>query len=96
MTNVMATATTAQKAITFIPATIDIHRQSSLTVITKRRTAGYARVSTEKDEQQTSQEAQVDYYTKYIKSRDDWEFICVYTDDGFRRHPPPSARGSSA
>ncbi len=27
-------------------------------------------------------EAQVDYYTKYIKSRDDWEFVDVYTDEG--------------
>jgi len=25
-------------------------------------------------------EAQVDYYTNYIKSRDDWEFVSVYTD----------------
>ena len=27
-------------------------------------------------------EAQVDYYTKYIQSRDDWEFVKVYTDEG--------------
>ena len=25
-------------------------------------------------------EAQIDYYTNYIKSRDDWEFVDVYTD----------------
>jgi len=30
----------------------------------------------------TSYEAQVDYYTNYIKSRDDWTFISVYTDEG--------------
>ncbi|GHU56675.1 hypothetical protein AGMMS49975_20440 [Clostridia bacterium] len=35
-----------------------------------------------KDEQQTSYEAQVDYYTNYIKSREDWTFIAVYTDEG--------------
>ncbi|MDR1805607.1 MAG: recombinase family protein, partial [Clostridium sp.] len=34
------------------------------------------------DEQLTSYEAQVDYYTKFIKSREDWEFIMVYTDEG--------------
>lgn len=25
---------------------------------------------------------QVDYYTNYIKSRDDWDFIAIYTDEG--------------
>lgn len=49
---------------------------------TKRRVAAYARVSTDRDEQFTSYEAQVDYYTKYIKGRDDWEFVKVYTDEG--------------
>jgi DNA invertase Pin-like site-specific DNA recombinase len=48
----------------------------------KRRAAGYARVSTDKEEQQTSYEAQVDYYTKYISEREDWEFVTVYTDEG--------------
>ena len=48
----------------------------------KRRAAGYARVSTEKEEQETSFDAQVKYYTEYIQSRPDWEFVDVYTDDG--------------
>ena len=48
----------------------------------KRKVAGYARVSTEFEEQQTSYEAQIEYYTNYIKSRDDWEFVKVYTDEG--------------
>ena len=48
----------------------------------KRKVAGYARVSTDHDEQFTSYEAQVDYYTNYIKSRDDWEFVGIYTDEG--------------
>ena len=30
----------------------------------------------------TSYEAQIDYYTQYIKARDDWEFVKVYTDEG--------------
>ena len=49
---------------------------------TKRRVAGYARVSTDSDEQFTSYEAQIEYYTEFIKSRPDWEFIKVYTDEG--------------
>ncbi len=44
--------------------------------------AGYARVSTDHEEQASSYEAQVDYYTAYINSRDDWEFAGIYTDEG--------------
>ena len=42
--------------------------------------AGYARVSTDSDEQFTSYEAQVEYYTNYIKSNPRWEFVGVYTE----------------
>jgi DNA invertase Pin-like site-specific DNA recombinase len=48
----------------------------------KRKVAGYARVSTEYEEQQTSYEAQIEYYTNYIRNRDNWEFVKVYTDEG--------------
>lgn len=48
----------------------------------KRRVAGYARVSTDSDEQFTSYEAQVDYYTSFIQANPDWEFVKVYTDEG--------------
>lgn len=44
--------------------------------------AGYARVSTDHDDQFSSYTAQVDYYTNYIKSRNDWEFVNEYTDEG--------------
>ena len=68
--------------VTTIPVTKNMHTALSSTAITKRRVAGYARVSTDSDEQVTSYEAQIDYYTKYIKSRDDWQFTKVYTDEG--------------
>ena len=48
----------------------------------KRKVAAYAKVSTDHEEQQTSYEAQVKYYTNYIQSRSDWEFVAVYTDEG--------------
>jgi predicted site-specific integrase-resolvase len=57
--------------VTFIPATINPATRLPTIGIHKRRTAGYARVSTDKDEQFTSYEAQVDYYTKYIKEHSD-------------------------
>lgn len=47
----------------------------------KRKTAGYARVSTDSEEQLTSYEAQVEYYTNYIKSQPEWEFAGVYTNE---------------
>ncbi|MBQ2615841.1 MAG: recombinase family protein [Synergistaceae bacterium] len=48
----------------------------------KLRVAAYARVSTEQDEQQNSYEAQVNYYTSYIKANDQWEFAGIYSDEG--------------
>ena len=48
----------------------------------KKRVAGYARVSTELEEQANSYQAQVAFYTQYIKSNPDWVFINVYTDEG--------------
>ena len=72
----------ANKKVTTIPATITKFAQKPINKVSKRKVAGYARVSTDSEEQQTSYEAQVDYYTNYIKSRDDWEFVEVYTDEG--------------
>ena len=43
--------------------------QSTLAPAVKKRVAAYARVSTEHEEQQSSYEAQVDYYTRKITER---------------------------
>lgn len=68
--------------ITVIPATRNIHTKAPANEKPIRRVAGYARVSTDSEEQLTSYEAQVDYYTKYIRSNPDWKFVGVYTDEG--------------
>ena len=70
------------RAITVIPATIKPVTRMANTSRAKRRVAGYARVSTDSEEQLTSYEAQVDYYTRYIQGRSDWQFVDVYTDEG--------------
>lgn len=70
------------RAVTMIPATKNKFTALPIASIAKRRVAGYARVSTDSDEQFTSYEAQIDYYTKFIKAREDWEFVTVYTDEG--------------
>lgn len=72
----------ASRAVTVIPATINLHSQAPMVAAGKRRVAGYARVSTDSDEQFTSYEAQVDYYTRYIQNNPEWEFVAVYTDEG--------------
>lgn len=48
----------------------------------KKRVAAYARVSTEYEEQVSSYAAQIDYYTKLIHSKKEWEFVKIYTDEG--------------
>ena len=48
----------------------------------KKQVAAYARVSTDSDEQLSSYEAQVAFYTQHIKSNPEWEFVGVYTDEG--------------
>ena len=70
------------KKITTIPATLTRFTATPINQQKKRRVAGYARVSTDHDDQFSSYAAQVDYYTNYIKGRDDWEFVEVYTDEG--------------
>ena len=70
------------KSVITIPATKNRFTADSLGSLKKRRVAAYARVSTDHEEQQSSYEAQVDYYTNYINSRDDWEFVSVYADEG--------------
>ena len=73
---------TAARSVTVIPPTINPLTHLSKVTMQKRRVAGYARVSTDSDEQFTSYEAQVDYYTRYIKQNPEWEFVKVYTDEG--------------
>lgn len=68
--------------VTMIPATINPLTHLPKETTQKRRVAGYARVSTDSDEQFTSYEAQVDYYTKFIQSKPEWDFVKVYTDEG--------------
>ena len=70
------------KNVITIPASISRITAVPLGTKQKRKVAAYARVSTDHEEQLTSYEAQVDYYTKYIKNRDDWTFVNVYTDEG--------------
>ena len=54
------------KTVTTIPATISKFTAAPIDSKVKRKVAGYARVSTDHEDQVSSYTAQVDYYTKYI------------------------------
>lgn len=47
----------------------------------KLRVAAYARVSSDSADQLNSFAAQVEYYTNYIQSKDEWEFAGLYADE---------------
>ncbi len=70
------------KRITAIPATLNRFTSAPIYAAEKKKVAGYARVSTDLEEQQSSYEAQMDYYRTYITSRNDWEFVGMYSDEG--------------
>ncbi len=57
-------------------------RQSINGEIPKLRVAAYGRVSTDHEEQESSYEAQVAYFTKYITEHDGWELAGIYADPG--------------
>lgn len=71
-----------KKTVITIPATIDTATALPISGGRKRRVAAYARVSTDHEEQTQSFAVQSAYYTSYIRSRGDWEFIRIYTDEG--------------
>lgn len=68
--------------ITVIPQTVNPQTRLSAIEVVKRKVAGYARVSTDLEEQITSYQAQRKYYTEYIQKNPDWEFAGMYTDEG--------------
>ena len=70
------------RAVKVIPPKVSQISPLAVNSIAKKRVAAYARVSTDSEEQLSSYEAQVDYYTRYIKSNPEWEFVDVYTDEG--------------
>ena len=69
------------KKVIVIPAREDRNSENGQEK-NKRRVAAYARVSTNKESQQTSYEAQVRYYTDYIKKQADWSFAGMYAEEG--------------
>lgn len=68
--------------VTVIPSKVNPITLTPIGQVVKRKVAAYARVSTDSDEQYSSYEAQVTYYTNFIKGKPNWEFVKVYADEG--------------
>ena len=74
-------ATAVQKKVSMIPAKPQYDRSIKLSE-KKLRVAAYCRVSTELEEQESSYEAQVEYYTRKIQETENWKLAGIYADDG--------------
>ncbi|MGB8453186.1 MAG: recombinase family protein [Anaerocolumna sp.] len=77
----MQTATAKKKNISVIPSQPEYDRSIKPQFKTLR-VAAYCRVSTTLEQQESSYEAQVSYYTEKIKSNHNWKLAGIYADDG--------------
>ena len=71
----------AERIVEVIPATWNPTDESSRE-IRKLRVAAYCRVSTELEQQQSSYDIQIEYYTRHIMQNPNWIFAGVFADDG--------------
>ncbi len=75
----IATATQNNMRIVVIPAkSREEIRQSKRQL----RVAAYCRVSTDQEEQESSYEAQISYYTEKINSNSEWQMAGIFADEG--------------
>ena len=75
----IATATQNNMRIVVIPAkSREEIRQSER----RLRVAAYCRVSTDQEEQESSYEAQIGYYTEKINSNAEWQMAGIFADEG--------------
>ena len=71
-----------EKRITVIPARENLANLTEQLNPLKKRVAAYCRVSTDQEEQLSSYEAQVNYYTIYINGHKEYAFAGIYADEG--------------
>ncbi len=67
-----------QRSVVIIPA----KTKESLQTAAKLKVAAYCRVSTDQEEQESSYEAQISYYTEKIVNNPDWTMVKIFADDG--------------
>jgi site-specific DNA recombinase len=69
---------TMQRSVVIIPA----KTKESLQTTAKLKVAAYCRVSTDHEEQESSYEAQISYYTEKIGNNPDWSMVKIFADEG--------------
>jgi DNA invertase Pin-like site-specific DNA recombinase len=74
------TISPVQKTVSVIPANPKTLREGVRKK--KLRVAAYCRVSTDQEEQQSSYQAQIEYYTAKIKANKDWTMAGIFADEG--------------
>ena len=68
--------------VTTIPATISRFTATPINERKKRRTAAYARVSTDNVQQMSSYELQKKYYEDFVVHHPNWTLVKIYADEG--------------
>ena len=71
---------TEQRKVTIIPADPKLQKKDVRSQ--HLRVAPYCRVSTDSDEQLSSYEAQIEYYTAKIDAKPEWTMVRLYADEG--------------
>jgi len=71
-----------EATVIFNPEVTNSSTAPAIALSRKKRVAAYARVSTEQDAQQNSYEAQIEFYTNFIRNEPDWDFVGIYADEG--------------
>ena len=75
-------ATATRRVVRQIPSAMIFDTHAVAHAVTRTLVAAYARVSTEKEEQEDSFERQVEHYTALITSNPEWQLVEVYADPG--------------
>ena len=70
--------TTSLRKVVIIPA----KSKEVLQTFEKLKVAAYCRVSTDQEEQETSYEAQISYYTEKISKNPKWNMVQIFADEG--------------
>ena len=70
------------RSITVIPVKESMMQENGQNIVCKKKVAAYCRVSTEQEEQLSSYENQVRYYTEIITKHPDYDLVDIYADEG--------------
>ena len=85
-------AVQAKKKVVEVIPTKAYEQVDGEAVSKKKRVCAYCRVSTSNEEQLESYENQVSYYTNYIQSKSEWNYVDIYADEGISgtgtKNPP--------